>query len=52
LDDQDIANILSFVRNAFSNEHVDIKAEAIADGRLKFPRDDMYTEEELLRIED
>ncbi len=50
LSDQDIANILSFVRNAFSNEHQDIKAEQVKALRKKKPKGQMYTEEELKSI--
>ena len=49
LTDQDIANILSFVRNAFSNEHRDIDAEDIEKARDKHPKGEMYTEEELMK---
>ena len=47
LSDQDIANILSFVRNAFSNEHEDVKASEVKAGRKKLPKGKLYTEGEL-----
>jgi mono/diheme cytochrome c family protein len=47
LSNTDIANILSFVRNAFSNEHEDITPEEIEAGRSMLPKGEMYTEEEL-----
>lgn len=47
LSDQDIANLLSFVRNAFADDYVDIKAEEVKAGRDKLPKGKMYTEGEL-----
>ncbi len=49
LSDNDIANILSFVRNAFSEEPLDIEASQVKKARSKFPKGKMYTEAELLR---
>ncbi len=50
LSNQDIANILSFVRNAFSNEHKDINPKEIEAGRSLKPKGKLYTEEELLEV--
>ncbi|MFT5386366.1 MAG: mono/diheme cytochrome c family protein [Saprospiraceae bacterium] len=47
LSNTDIANILSFVRNAFSNEHQDVTPEEIQLERSREPKGVMYTEEEL-----
>ncbi len=47
LTDENIANLLSYVRNAFADEYRDVIAEDVKAGRSKSPKGKMYTEEEL-----
>lgn len=51
LSDQDISNILAFVRNAFTTNQDGITAEQVKALRNDKPKDGMYTEAELLAFE-
>lgn len=49
LSDEDIANLLSFVRNAFGTEPIDINKEAVKSMRIKAPKNNKLFTEETLR---
>ncbi len=50
LNDQDLANLLTFVRNAFSKDPIDIHKNEILDARkLAPPENQLFTEETILK---
>jgi hypothetical protein len=48
--DEDLAAILTYIRNAFRNQASPVPASTIAKARKKFADHDLFTEAELLKI--
>jgi len=50
-DDEQLASILTYIRNAFGNQASAIPASTIRDARKRFADHDLFTEDELKKIE-